>query len=93
MQITKEQEKRKEYLQRKSQAREYNMMMYGREKLATEDESVSATLKSVKYQIAVSSNMLVTIVAVFGIGYYGANKLGYKSSVVRIMQQHHHLFI
>ena len=58
-------------------------MMHGKHKLASEEESVSATLKSAKYQIAVSSNMLVTIVAVFGMCYYVASKLlGYAQATV-----------
>lgn len=58
------------------------MMMYGKARIATEDDSVAATLKSAKYQIAISSNMIVTIVAVFGMVYYASTKIGYHKTQV-----------
>ena len=64
--------KRREYLKLKAEAREYNRMIYGKE----EDPRVAEILEagnhfsSAKNQLAISANMVVSVVASFAIAYY-----------------------
>lgn len=63
---------RRQYLQSKIDQREYNRMVYGSELSPAEREvqSVSNQLSSVRNQISIGVNMIVAIVATFGICYY-----------------------
>mmetsp|Transcript_8552 Transcript_8552/g.12766 ORF Transcript_8552/g.12766 Transcript_8552/m.12766 type:complete len:212 (+) Transcript_8552:48-683(+) len=76
--VSEEVKKRREYLTMRQQTREYNQMIHGSDRPPSESDSISASLKSAKYQMAVSSNMIVTLFAMFGVCYYGGTKLGYS---------------
>ena len=54
--------KRKAYLQRQHETREYNRMVYGSERILSDnEETISSAIQSVKYQAAISSNMLAAV--------------------------------
>lgn len=53
---------RNKFLQRQHETREYNRMVYGNSRLPSDsEETISSALQSVKYQAAVSSNMLAAV--------------------------------
>ena len=50
------------YLQRQHETREYNRMVYGTTRLPSDnEETISSAIQSVKYQAAISSNMLAAV--------------------------------
>ena len=53
---------RRGYLQVQQETRDYNRMVYGTTRLPTDnEETISSAIKSVKYQMAISSNMLAAV--------------------------------
>jgi hypothetical protein len=87
---------RREYLLRKQEAREYNMMIHGTARsqlffppslifrVSNAGDTIASSLKSVKYTLSVSSNMVMTLIAMFGLGYYGASKQGWSKHQVSV---------
>ena len=52
------------FLQRQHETREYNRMVYGTTRLPSDnEETISSAIQSVKYQAAISSNMLAAVSA------------------------------
>jgi hypothetical protein len=51
-------------------------------RVTSSEDTIASSLKSAKYTLAVSSNMIMTLIAMFGIGYYGAYKQGYSKHQV-----------
>jgi len=64
--------KRREYLKLKQEAREYNRMVYGREEDPRVAEILDAGnhMSSAKNQLAISANMVISVLASFAIAYY-----------------------
>jgi hypothetical protein len=53
---------RNTFLQRQHETREYNRMVYGTTRLPSDnEETISSAIQSVKYQAAISSNMLAAV--------------------------------
>ena len=70
--------KRRQYLLARQEAREYNKMMYGTYSDPNVQKALSQGnhMESVKEQLSVSANMIVSVFAMFGISYY----IGYQYS-------------
>jgi len=67
--------KRRAFLQRQHETREYNRMVHGSSRLMSDnEETISSAIQSVKYQAAISSNMLAAMAGVFAVCYYAAQK-------------------
>lgn len=68
-------EERRAFLLCQQETREYNRMVYGSARLPSDnEETISNAIQSVKYQMAISSNVLAAMAGAFGVCYYSAQK-------------------
>jgi cellobiose-specific phosphotransferase system component IIC len=51
-------------------------------RVTSSEDTIASSLKSAKYTLAISSNMIMTLIAMFGIGYYASYKQGYSRNQV-----------
>jgi predicted Na+-dependent transporter len=48
-------------------------------------DTMASSIQSAKYQLVISGNLVLTIFAMFAIGYLGGSKLGYSKNEVCII--------
>lgn len=51
-------------------------------RITTSSDTIAESLRSAKFTLAISTNMIMSIFATFGIGYYAASKLNYTQNQV-----------
>ena len=69
--------KRREYLKLRAEAREYNRMIYGRDEDPRLAEIMDAGnhMSSARNQLAISANMVISVLASFAIAYYAGKSM------------------
>lgn len=78
--------KRREYLKLRQEAREYNKMVYGTETDPRVAEIMNAGnhYASARNQLAISANMVMSVLASFAISYYAGRSFKASSTTVRL---------
>lgn len=85
--LLKDMQRRREYLKLKQEDREYNMMVYGSHSNPHIQKTLSHgnQFSSMKNQMSVGINMIVSVFAGFGMGYYIGLQLKYEHGTALVI--------